>query len=76
MNDRPGHDKRYAIDSSKIKTELEWKPKYTFAEGIEIKVDWYIRNLDWCEKIQSSNSYFWERLGLTKNEIFSIFSFF
>ena len=53
MNDRPGHDKRYAIDSSKIKTELEWKPKYTFAEGIEITVDWYIRNLDWCEKFKA-----------------------
>ena len=67
VNDRPGHDKRYAIDSSKIKSELGWTPKYSFAEGLEITVEWYIRNLDWCEKIQKRNSYFGERLGLNKN---------
>ena len=67
MRDRPGHDKRYAIDSSKIKSELGWQPKYSFTEGIEITVDWYVRNLDWCEKIEKRNSYFGERLGLNKN---------
>ena len=66
--DRPGHDKRYAIDSSKIKSELGWKPKYSFKKGIEITVDWYIKNIDWCEKIQKRNSYYGERLGLNKNQ--------
>ncbi len=43
--DRLGHDKRYAIDSSKIKNELGWEPKFTFKEGIKITVEWYVKNL-------------------------------
>ena len=51
VKDRPGHDKRYALNSSKIKDEIKWTPKYTFEEGIELTVDWYLKNIDWCEKI-------------------------
>lgn len=43
--DRPGHDRRYAIDNTKITTELGWKPKYTFKEGIEKTIDWYMEQL-------------------------------
>jgi len=53
VNDRPGHDRRYAIDSSKIQKELGWEPKYTFEEGIEETVKWYLENKEWWEKIRS-----------------------
>ena len=45
VDDRLGHDKRYAIDSSKIKNELGWEPKYTFDRGIDKTIDWYINKL-------------------------------
>ena len=51
--DRPGHDFRYAIDSSKINKELGWKPSLQFEEGIEKTVAWYLNNKEWLEKIIS-----------------------
>ena len=51
--DRPGHDFRYAIDSSKINKELGWKPSLQFEEGIEKTVAWYLKNQEWLEKIIS-----------------------
>lgn len=51
VEDRPGHDRRYAIDSSKIKNELGWEPEYTFERGIEETIQWYLNNKDWWEKI-------------------------
>ncbi len=53
VKDRPGHDMRYAIDASKIKTELGWKPSLTFEEGIEITVEWYLKNDVWLEHVTS-----------------------
>lgn len=53
VNDRPGHDKRYAIDASKIKTELGWEPSLQFAEGLAKTIDWYINNQDWLENVTS-----------------------
>ena len=47
VKDRPGHDKRYAIDSNKIRTELGWKPKYTFETGIVETINWYLENQKW-----------------------------
>lgn len=47
VRDRPGHDRRYAIDASKIERELGWRPKYTFEQGIEETVDWYLANRSW-----------------------------
>ena len=44
-----GHDKRYAIDSSKLTNELNWKPKIKFAEGLKITVKWYLENITWWE---------------------------
>lgn len=51
--DRPGHDRRYAIDASKIKRELGWEPSYTFERGIAETIDWYLENRDWVEKVTS-----------------------
>lgn len=51
--DRPGHDRRYAIDNTKITTELGWKPKYTFEEGIRETIEWYISNEEWLDRVTS-----------------------
>lgn len=53
ITDRPGHDRRYAIDSSKITRELGWKPYYTFEEGISKTIKWYLNNKDWMEEVLS-----------------------
>ena len=53
VKDRPGHDKRYAIDASKIKTELGWEPSLQFAEGLEKTIDWYLNNQDWLDNVTS-----------------------
>ena len=53
VKDRPGHDRRYAIDNTKITTELGWAPKYTFEEGIVETIQWYIDNEEWMNKITS-----------------------
>ncbi len=63
--DRPGHDRRYAIDSSKIRTELDWAPGHDLASGLAATVSWYLANLPWCESVQSG-TYRRERLGLAK----------
>lgn len=51
--DRPGHDRRYAIDASKVERELGWRPAETFETGIRKTVQWYLDNQDWVEKVQS-----------------------
>ncbi len=53
VKDRPGHDRRYAIDSSKIQKELGWKPKYTFEKGIYETIQWYLDNKNWWKRIKS-----------------------
>jgi dTDP-glucose 4,6-dehydratase len=53
VGDRAGHDKRYAIDASKLERELGWKPSITFEEGLKKTVDWYLENKDWVEKVTS-----------------------
>lgn len=60
--DRPGHDRRYAIDASKIEQELGWKPQNTFSSGIRRTVQWYLENQEWVENVLSGN-YRMERLG-------------
>ncbi|MBT9591765.1 MAG: dTDP-glucose 4,6-dehydratase [Thiobacillus sp.] len=62
VQDRPGHDKRYAIDAGKIERELGWKPQETFESGLRKTVQWYLDNRDWCEQVQSGK-YRRERLG-------------
>jgi len=63
VRDRPGHDRRYAIDASKIERELGWKPQQDFASGLELTVRWYLEHTEWVERVQSGK-YRRERLGL------------
>jgi dTDP-glucose 4,6-dehydratase len=51
VKDRPGHDRRYAIDNTKITTQLGWKPKYSFEEGIRETIQWYLNNMSWVENV-------------------------
>jgi dTDP-glucose 4,6-dehydratase len=62
--DRPGHDRRYAIDASKIRRELGWQPRHSFESGLHETVRWYLDHRDWCRQIQAGR-YNRERLGLT-----------
>lgn len=55
VKDRPGHDRRYAIDNTKITTELGWRPYYTFEKGIEETIEWYINNKDWINNVVSGD---------------------
>jgi dTDP-glucose 4,6-dehydratase len=66
--DRPGHDRRYAIDATKIRRELGWAPRYTFDAGLRETIQWYIDHRDWCEQVQAGR-YDRERLGLGKSEV-------
>lgn len=52
VKDRPGHDRRYAIDAGKIINELGWRPQYTFEVGIEQTINWYLENQDWWERVR------------------------
>ena len=63
VKDRPGHDRRYAIDATKITTELGWKPNATFEEALRQTVRWYLDNRGWCQRI-AHGVYRRERLGL------------
>ena len=63
VKDRPGHDFRYAIDSSKLQNKLGWSPKETFETGIRKTIDWYLDNKTWWQDIQN-NTYQQERLGV------------
>lgn len=63
VEDRPGHDRRYAIDSKKIQVELDWVPLETFETGLKKTVEWYLENQGWCKNVQDG-SYQRERLGL------------
>jgi dTDP-glucose 4,6-dehydratase len=61
--DRPGHDRRYAMDATKIRRELAWAPRHTFETGLRETVMWYIEHRDWCKAVQTGR-YNRERLGL------------
>ena len=63
VKDRPGHDFRYAIDSSKLKNKLNWSPNETFESGIKKTINWYLENQSWWQDIQN-NTYQQERLGV------------
>jgi dTDP-glucose 4,6-dehydratase len=65
VKDRPGHDRRYAIDATKISTELGWKPSVTFEEGLSQTIDWYLSNSEWLSHVTSGNyqEYYNEHYG-------------
>lgn len=63
IKDRPGHDRRYAIDASKLQRELGWQPSHSFEAGIEATVDWYLANRPWVQRVLDG-SYRMERLGV------------
>ncbi|MGB4252240.1 MAG: dTDP-glucose 4,6-dehydratase [Candidatus Methanoculleus thermohydrogenotrophicum] len=63
VQDRPGHDRRYAIDASKIRADLGWVPRESFETGLRKTVEWYLENRAWCERVQDG-SYRRERLGV------------
>lgn len=63
VTDRPGHDRRYAIDATKMSIELNWQPQETFETGLRKTVEWYLANLKWCQHVQDG-SYQRERLGI------------
>lgn len=56
VEDRLGHDRRYAIDNAKIQSELGWEPSLTFEEGIKLTIDWYLNNQDWIKSIESKKA--------------------
>jgi dTDP-glucose 4,6-dehydratase len=62
--DRPGHDRRYAIDASKLKSELGWQPAHSFEQGIADTVDWYLDHQDWVQRVLDGG-YRLERIGVT-----------
>jgi dTDP-glucose 4,6-dehydratase len=65
VDDRPGHDQRYAIDASKIANDLGWQPEESFESGMDKTIEWYLRNPDWCQEI-ADTKYSRERLGTNK----------
>jgi dTDP-glucose 4,6-dehydratase len=61
--DRPGHDRRYAIDATKIRRELDWSPRHRFEDGLTSTVRWYLEHREWCEAVQAARDER-QRLGL------------
>jgi len=55
VGDRPAHDRRYGLDSSKIRLELQWKPNVMFEDGLKKTVDWYLRNKAWWQKVRGED---------------------
>ena len=63
VTDRPGHDVRYAMDISKIRSDLGWNPSHTFEAGLKKTIQWYLNNQDWWKALQQKQIYEQERLG-------------
>jgi dTDP-glucose 4,6-dehydratase len=64
VTDRPGHDRRYAIDPTRISSELGWQPRHSFQEGLAATVRWTLDNLDWCQRVRQRGGYIGGRLGV------------
>jgi dTDP-glucose 4,6-dehydratase len=65
VTDRPGHDRRYAIDAGKMQREFGWSPRHDFTSGIEQTIRWYLDNRDWCDRVRSGEyqNYYREQYG-------------
>ena len=59
VTDRPGHDRRYAIDSNKLKSTLGWSPEESFESGIKKTIQWYLENSDWVDRVKSGEYLSW-----------------
>jgi dTDP-glucose 4,6-dehydratase len=68
VTDRPGHDRRYAIDASKIRKELGWKPTHRFQHALEATVDWYMNHLDWVDSIRTGEYRKWVEINYASRE--------
>jgi dTDP-glucose 4,6-dehydratase len=68
VTDRPGHDRRYAIDANKIRRELGWSPAHNFEEALEATVDWYVNNMDWVELVRSGEYRKWIEINYGERE--------
>ena len=55
VKDRAGHDRRYAIDATKLNRELGWKPSVTFEQGLALTIDWYLDNEEWLQRVTSGD---------------------
>ena len=55
VTDRPGHDRRYAIDAAKIDDELGWRPRFTFEEALPMTIQWYLDNDEWLQSVRSGS---------------------
>jgi dTDP-glucose 4,6-dehydratase len=67
--DRPGHDRRYAVDATRLRTELGWRPAHRFGQGLRATVAWYLEHRTWCETVLAGK-YGRERLGLSEGQAF------
>jgi dTDP-glucose 4,6-dehydratase len=68
VTDRPGHDRRYAIDPTRIETELNWRPRHSFELGLQATVNWYAQNRPWCARVMEKSGYAGGRIGLVTTE--------
>ncbi|MFZ5571238.1 MAG: dTDP-glucose 4,6-dehydratase [Thermodesulfobacteriota bacterium] len=66
--DRPGHDRRYAIDATKIRTELGWTPQFGFEDGIKQTVEWYLTHMDWVDSVRSGKYREWIEANYTRRD--------
>jgi len=64
VTDRPGHDRRYAIDPARIQSELGWAPSHSFEQALERTVGWYLEHLDWCHQARQCAGWSGGRQGL------------
>ncbi len=63
VKDRPGHDRRYAMDNTRIRTELQWEPTFTFEAGLKATIDWYLANSQWLQHVRSgAYRHYYDRL--------------
>ena len=69
VTDRPGHDRRYAIDPARISSELGWQPRHSFEAGLEATVRWYLEHQDWCSQVRARAGYHGQRIGQATSPI-------